>query len=510
MPYAAEPAVSKHIAAFLSLHKIAAQAALQGTGIVPDAILLNGGLFRSQAITQRVLELFEFWRAAPILTLDNYHPELSVAYGAVSYAAARHSKQLKIGGGAARSYFLRVDSDSVNQEEPTSQYGVCVLPKGSEEGKEIILNDRRFVLRTGMPVRFDLVSFTGDNAFKAGEIAEITDDFHALPPLTVAFDATSTETNDKIVQLGITQTDLGILRIQCVLEDKATQPISDSDLTTERWNVEFNIRKLSHTPITAHSGLPQEFYAACERIQLVFGPKSKQIDPKAIKNLRGDLEKNLGDRSQWDSNLLRSLFTSLWEGNKYRRRSEHHERVWLSLTGFCLRPGFGWPLDDWRVKELWGSYPQGLQFSNEIQNWSEWWTLWRRIAGGLDATAQGRIFNDIANLINSASARQPNIAKLAKQRSYEDIVKLAGTLERLQVTDKIQLGDWLLKRLQKPNESRQTWWALGRVGARLPFYGSTHNVISADIVSQWLEFLLTVDWKKTPEAGFATMLIRQK
>ena len=68
---------------------------------------------------------------------------------------------------------------------------------------------------------------------------------------------------------------------------------------------------------------------------------------------------------------------------KSRRRSENHERVWLSLVGFCLRPGFGYPLDDWRVEQLWKTYSQTIQFVNERQNWTEWWTLWRRIAGGL-------------------------------------------------------------------------------------------------------------------------------
>jgi molecular chaperone DnaK (HSP70) len=509
LPYAAEPAISKHIAAFLNHHQQAAQAALQAESGIPDAILLNGGFFKSTAITQRLLALFKLWRSAPITLLANHHPELSVAFGAVSYAVARRSKQLKIGGGSARSYFLRVDAANHTQES-SNHLGVCLLPKGSEENQEIILTDRKFLLLTGMPVRFDLVSFSGDNAFKAGELVDITDDFHSLPPLTAAFNHNAPNSTEQVVQLGVSQSDLGVLKIQCIAVDETNNPGTKSTQTTglpQRWNVEFNIRKTSISPLVPDAELPKQFDAACKQIQLVFGAKSKQIDAKAVKNLRADLEKMLGDRNQWSSNLLRAFFMVLWEGGKYRRRSEHHERVWLSLTGFCLRPGFGWPLDDWRVKELWGSYPQGIQFSNEIQNWSEWWTLWRRIAGGLDEVAQVKLYHDIANLINPASARQANIAKLAKQRGYEDMVRLAGSLERLPLADKIQLGNWLIKRLQKSNESKQTWWALGRIGARLPFYGSAHNVIPVDIAAEWLTFLLSVDWKVTPEAAFAAMLI---
>ncbi len=367
------------------------------------------------------------------------------------------------------------------------------------------MHDRQFALRTGTPVRFDLVSHSGDSAFNPGDMTEIDENFHALPPLVVVLDDESgKEDTETIVQLAVTQTDLGTLKIQCLSVNDAPQQKSGK----QRWNVEFQVRKQGNLKIPENAELPPQFNACVELIQAVFGSKSKQVDPNAVKNLRANLEKNLGrDRSEWDSTLLRALFASLWDGHKYRRRSEHHERVWLNLTGFCLRPGFGFPLDDWRVEQLWKLYPHGIQFSNEIQNWSEWWTLWRRIAGGLGAGAQEKILNDIANYINPASGRQPNVLKQSKQRCYDDMVRLAAVLERLPAARKIQIGEWLIKRLQKPSEPKQTWWALGRVGARLPFYGSSHNVISADIVGKWVTVMLAQDWKKDIQCAFATALI---
>jgi hypothetical protein len=86
-------------------------------------------------------------------------------------------------------------------------------------------------------------------------------------------------------------------------------------------------------------------------------------------------------------------------------------------------------------------------------------------------------------------------------------VRLAAVLERLPVEKKIQLGEWLLKRLQKSSEPTQTWWAVGRIGARIPFHGSSHNVIPAEIVCDWLAQILSEDWKKSPHAGFAATLI---
>jgi molecular chaperone DnaK (HSP70) len=492
LPYAAEPAVSKHIAAFLKLHRESCRDALKREGIVPDAILLNGGVFRSQPITQRVVDLISSWSSKAPVLLENKHPELSVALGAVSYAIARRDKKIKIGGGAARSYFLLVDTDNSSQQQ-----GICILPKGSEEGDEVILKDRRFVLRLGTPVRFHLVSMSGDNEFKPGDVTDITDLFHSLPPLAVAFEGDENQPNaEAIVQLAVTQTEVGTLKIQCV-------SVEDSN---QRRDVEFQIRKKGAAPTDA--GLPAQFPAVVEKIQAVFGSKSTKIDPKAVKNLRADLEKQMGcSRNEWETPLLRALFAILLEGWKYRRRSDAHERVWLSLTGFCLRPGFGYPLDDWRVDQLWKNYPQGIQFVNETQNWTEWWTLWRRIAGGLNVQAQEQIFADIAKYINPAAARQAGIAKQIKNRGYDDMVRLAAVLERLSVAKKIQLGEWLLKRLQKASEPDQTWWAVGRIGARMPFHGSSHNVIPADIVDKWLREILIEDWKKIPQAGFAATII---
>ncbi|MDP1666533.1 MAG: Hsp70 family protein [Methylobacter sp.] len=501
LPYAAEPAVSKHIAAFLKLHGAASREALAGEGNVPDALLLNGGVFRSQPITQRIVDLIGSWRSNPPVLLENRHPELSVAFGAVSYAIARRDKKLKIGGGSARSYFLLVDTDdSSKQQGPSTllRTGICILPKGSEEGDEVILKDRRFALRLGVPVRFHLVSLSGDGDFKPGDVTGITEMFHSLPPLAVAFEGDAGKPNaEVIVELAVTQTEVGTLKIQCI-------SVQDS---SQRWDVEFQIRKKA-VGLQTDAALPANFNQIVEQIQAVFGAKSRQVDPKAVKNLRADLEKLTGvARTEWTTPLLRAMFGILLDGAKYQRRSENHERVWLSLAGFCLRPGFGYPLDDWRVEQLWKNYSQGIQFVNETQNWTEWWTLWRRISGGLDAAAQEKIFADIAKFLNPAAARQPGVIKQIKNRGYDDIVRLAAVLERLPVAKKIQLGEWLLKRLEKAGEPSQTWWAVGRIGARMPFHGSSHNVIPADIARLWLQQMLAIDWKKIPQAGFAATLI---
>src|SRR6185295_18826512 len=96
------------------------------------------------------------------------------------------------------------------------------------------------------------------------------------------------------------------------------------------------------------------------------------------------LEQILGPREHWRVPVLREMWGALHAGAGKRRRSADHERVWFQLTGYMLRPGFGYPLDDWRcaqtVDAVFGS---GVAFHKEKAVWIEFWIMWRRIAGGL-------------------------------------------------------------------------------------------------------------------------------
>lgn len=100
LPYAADAAISRHLAQFIEHHS--------PDGQTPTGLLLNGGVFNSELVESRMVELLSQWHGSPITLLDNPTPDLSVAYGAVAYAKARHGAQLKIGGGSARSYFLHL------------------------------------------------------------------------------------------------------------------------------------------------------------------------------------------------------------------------------------------------------------------------------------------------------------------------------------------------------------------------------------------------------------------
>ena len=229
------------------------------------------------------------------------------------------------------------------------------------------------------------------------------------------------------------------------------------------------------------------------------------IDPKAVRGLRARLERLLGPREDWDAALLRPLFDALLDRARRRRRSAEHERVWLNLAGFCLRPGLGAALDEWRIERLWALFAEGIQYVNENRNWTEWWTLWRRVAGGLPETAQLQVLEVLAGHLEHADGGRRSRDPV--QGSYDDMVRLAASLEGVPVMHRVEVGKWLLERLQRPAEKAHTWWAVGRVGARASLYGSAHQVVPPDIAAGWLAVVLAVDWKAVPPAAFAAAQI---
>lgn len=497
LPYAADPAITRHIAGFLAAHAAACREALGdaahgGDAIpVPDALLLNGGVFRSVALDERLSEVLRAWRGDAVRRLHNDAPDLAVARGAVAYGLARLGAAPKIASGAARSYFMLL-----NAERGAPRQAICVLPKGTEEGVEVRLGERSFALRVGQPVKFDLGTSNDDALRSAGEVSsEGALELHGLPPMAAVLERRGAAT-EVPVQVVTSLTELGALEMHCV---STVDP-------GQRWRLEFQLRGAGAAPgalVGGETRLPPRFGDAVQVIERIFGGRTQGVDPRDVKRLRADLEKMLGGRDSWDTNLLRELFVPVWDGAGRRRRSADHERVWFNLAGFCLRPGFGYPLDDWRVGELWALYQQGVQFAPEAQVWAEWWTLWRRVAGGLTESAQLQILDEVAYYLQPAGVSKVTKPVGPKRQALDDMLRLAASLERVPAARKVELGEWLLQRSRKPDASAQLWWALGRLGARVPFSASAHHVVARETASQWLAAVLALDWKQIQPAAFA-------
>jgi molecular chaperone DnaK (HSP70) len=515
LPYASDPAITRHLAGFLAQHAGAAREALglpaDDTSLpVPDTLLMNGGVFRADALAKRLEAALAGWRGAPLTVLHNDNPDVAVARGGVAYGLGKQGHAPTIGGGSARSYFLLLD-DGKHQ----GSRAVCLLPRGFESGAEVRLTDRTFALRLGRPVRFHLVSTTGGGgpAPQAGDLVELDPaDCVRLPPIaTVLRDSGDAQARKEIpVQLGATLSEVGTLEIHCVAADAGAAG------APQRWQLEFQLRGSQEGEDAPDEAvLPPRANDALAAIERIFGAKSQQvaqeISGKDVRQLGRQLEHLLGSRESWALPVLRHLFDALLARAKGRRRSAEHERAWLNLAGYCLRPGFGDALDGWRIEQLWALFDTGVQHHKDSQACSEWWTLWRRVAGGLPVDAQLRLLDDFAfNLQADAQERGKRPVTLVNG-SEEDMLRLGASLERIPSAYKAEIGQWLLDRLtgvdSKDPKAEATQgrylWALSRVGARQPFHGSAHDVAPVETVTAWLAAILGLDWKKLEPAGFA-------
>lgn len=504
LPYPADAAITRHLAAFLQAH-----AAVLGPGGMPDSVLFNGGVFHSPAIVERVEQQLSAWRGSPVRVLVNPHPDWAVARGAVAYGLERWQRaqpaaptapalpahrRLRIGGGSARSYFLWLDDAAPHAGEGTPARAICVLPQGREEGVAVRL-DQRFALRLGQAVRFHLVASTGHAGVQAGEVLALSGgDLVHLPPLTAVLPAPAGRQRAQVeVQLQATMTEVGTLEVHCVAVEEPPQT----------WPLVFALRG-DAAPQAAPAPPSAALAQAVALIDRVFGNQEQRVPPKEVRQLRSALEKALGPRETWDLALLRTLFDALLERARRRRRTPEHERSWLNLAGYCLRPGVGAALDDWRMQQVWALYGQGIAHVQDSGNWAEWWIFWRRAAAGLNEAQQLQLLEDVAGHMQQAGQRQQG--KASPLGSYDDMVRLFAVFEAVPWAYRLEMGQWMLERLRQPGESLQTWWSLGRLCSRVPLSpAGAHQVIPPGQLDPFLDAVLAQDWRHNDSAMFAAV-----
>jgi molecular chaperone DnaK (HSP70) len=492
LPYEPEPAVTRHVTAFLAAH--AAEAGQAEGGLArPDAILVNGGTFTPGEVRERLRDVISglFPGGPPIALLASPALELAVARGAVWSALVRRGVGVRIGGGSPRAYFVGIAT-------PDGERALTVAPRHLEEGSRVVV-PRPFALALGRPVRFAPFASTRARLEQPGDVVPISDDLVPLPAVEAVLGAgeptrarATPGATELAVRLEAVLTEIGTLELWCVATDGAA-----------RWRLEFSLRAGAGDDGGRRgevAAAPRGLDEARALVDLFFGKKAP-VERRDVKGLFRELERLLGPRERWSTPLVRSLWGALHAGRARRRRTADHERLWLQLTGFCLRPGFGAPLDAWRAGETFAVFAEGLQYQGDPRAWQAWWVLWRRIAGGLDAPAQERILAAIAPFLPPRDPRKaaPKVAGV-KPEAQDELVRLAGSLERIAPARKVEAGAAILARAAADGPAPHLLWAIGRIGARVPFAGSAHAVVPPELAEAWIERLLA---SPAPRAALA-------
>ncbi len=160
--------------------------------------------------------------------------------------------------------------------------------------------------------------------------------------------------------------------------------------------MQFELRKAAHAEKRSSrpaAVISEEAVGAAEA--LIPATFAKVTDEP--EQLPAKLEQTLGlGRNPGRCRRFENWRTAMLELAEGRKRSAAHEARWLNLCGFCLRPGFGFPGDDFRIEQARRVYAAGLQFANQVQNEIEWWIFWGRVAGGLNKNQQTDMFQRLS------------------------------------------------------------------------------------------------------------------
>lgn len=487
LPYETDPAVTRHLAAFLARSSRHEPSNVESQEMVqPDAVLFNGGFFAPSIARERVLDTLASWFGRRPLMLANDAPEAAVAIGAAFYAAVRHvpaAARLLIRAGSPRSYYIAV----LNPQQSGATMAVCVLPQGAQEGTTLVL-DRYFSVMTNEPAAFTLLSSIA-RTDALNEIVTVggEDDAHRHAPLVTVFRYGQRSRRVPLkVRLSVTFTAVGTLELWC-----------ESQVSEHRWRLQFNLRASAADEDAAREELEagaetsdqvviaDEAIAGAERLlQSAFGSQAATAN---VDTLVGELENALGHGKQsWPLPVIRRLADVLLKVADGRRTSARHEARWLNLVGFCLRPGFGTSRDPWRITQARTVYVSGLAFPKEIQNQVEWLILWQRLSAGFTASQQQELAKRMIGLLGLGTRKVPRLNSQMVREAW----RLLASLERLDPAQRTRLGDELILRIRREPQNTSFLWAIGRLGARVPFHGPLNSVVPPGVAERWLDALI--------------------
>ncbi len=215
LPYVSDPAVTKHLAAFLGANEDAKS----------DAVLFNGGFFIPDICQQRVADVMERWYGRRPVILENRDLDLAVAVGAAYYSYVKATGAgLLVRGGLPRSYYVGVGDNEA----------VCLVPRGAEEGQTIELDSQELSLVANRPVSFRLYS----------SLTRVDDPVgHLLPSVDIAGLHLHAPLN-AVIRFGKTGERLVPVKLRAHLTEVGTLEVwADAKISEHHWRLQFELRK---------------------------------------------------------------------------------------------------------------------------------------------------------------------------------------------------------------------------------------------------------------------------
>ena len=470
LPYVSDAAITRHLNAFL-----------EPLGAPPDAILFNGGFFIPSILRERVADVVGRWYGRRPEILENSELDLAVARGAAYYSYVRSTGSgVLVRGGLPRTYYI-----ALGEARDGKFSAVTLVPRGAEEGTAIEIDNDALQLVANRPVSFRLYSSLTRSADKLGDVVEFAADdteLHRHAPLhAVIRFGKKAEERLIPVRLGARLTEIGTLETWC-----------ESKVSDNRWNLEFQLRKQAvEQPVERRAAAvvsEQALKTSLALIEEVFAPSSKSPIPP--EELPARLEQAMGlGRNSWPLSAIRPMADAFLAAAAGRKKSPAFEIRWLNLAGFCLRPGFGYPGDDFRIEQARRLYSGGIAYANQVQCEIDWWIFWGRVAGGLNRNQQADVYQRLSGFLLPRGNKKPQRINAALLR---EMWRAAASLELLPLGAKTELGDALIKRIKAGDYKESELWCVSRLGARQLFYGPINLVAPPATVTRWAEVIVNI------------------
>lgn len=241
LPYAADAAITRHMAKFLRQQAASAESSSVRRGpsglACPTHLLFNGGVLRAGPVRERLVEVLNSWlvtegfEAVQVLAGEDLMH--AVARGAAYYGLARAGKGVRIRGGIPRTYYVGIETSMPAVPGLAAPLkALTVAPFGLEEGSELQFPDREFFLVVGEPAEFRfLTSAVRKNDSAGSLLEEVSDEMEELAPVEVNLPADGHQGEVVRVTLETVVTETGVLQLWCVAKDG------------RRWKLEFNVRE---------------------------------------------------------------------------------------------------------------------------------------------------------------------------------------------------------------------------------------------------------------------------
>ncbi len=237
LPFETDSAITKHLAAFLARNRD------DGTD-EPQAetrthLLLNGGVFKSPALRQRLSEAvghLHLGQGTPSSLGGPEDLDHAVARGAAYYGWTKEHGGIRIRAGTARSYYIGVEAAGLAiPGMPRPLQAVCVVPFGMEEGSELDVPGREIGLVVGREAKFRFFAAADRHEDQVGTTLRHWDDDELVEtaPLEITLEIEDPPEEGFVpVRFSSKVSELGVLELWC-----------KSARDQQKWKLEFTVRE---------------------------------------------------------------------------------------------------------------------------------------------------------------------------------------------------------------------------------------------------------------------------